>query len=146
MIDDFDNYIKSEDCNHGFLYLVNSRNLKLGVYDKEVNGFIGLRDKFNSRFLFVEYHWDNESFATCQPLVELEQIPEELSVKDHLGHECRTCSKEMFFDVYRDKGDKVDFTKSQWRHREGLRDGCCCAVTRGGHWGGHVEAPPPIPH
>ncbi len=48
--------IAIDECKHGWLYRVHSRNLNLGVYRTDDKGFIGIRHKFGSRFLFTEYH------------------------------------------------------------------------------------------
>lgn len=52
------NYIPLEKCVHGGLYLLKSRNLSLGIYNKPTQGFIGIRTKFYDRFLFTEHHYD----------------------------------------------------------------------------------------
>ena len=39
-------YIKLEDCEHGKVYELHSRNLSIGVFNKADNGFIGIRYKF----------------------------------------------------------------------------------------------------
>jgi hypothetical protein len=45
------------ECVPRRLYRLKCRNLTLGVYDGN-QGFIGIREKFSSKFLFTEYHWD----------------------------------------------------------------------------------------
>jgi len=67
-------YIKLEDCKHGYVYRIVSRNLSFGVYDKSVQGFVGIRTKFGDRYLFTEYHWDTgEPFGTVCPKQEIEK-------------------------------------------------------------------------
>jgi len=69
-------YIKLEDCVDGMLYLIDSRNLSIGVFNKARNGFIGIRLKWEDRFLFTEYHWDTgEPFGTVKPIKLLENCP-----------------------------------------------------------------------
>lgn len=51
------NRIPIKDLVKGNLYKIGSRNLTLGVYDGDC-GFIGIREKFNQRYLDTEYHWD----------------------------------------------------------------------------------------
>ena len=77
-----------ENCINGNLYRIRSRNLFLGVWDEKVKGFIGIREKFGSRFLATEYHWDTGApFGTASPLEDLGESPVfELSEK----------SKELF--------------------------------------------------
>jgi hypothetical protein len=58
------------------LYLLDSRNLAIGVYTAEQKGFIGIRVKFSSNFLFVEHHWDcGPPCGTAKPLKFLELYP-----------------------------------------------------------------------
>ena len=44
-----------DQCEKGRLYIVWARNFNVAIYDGN-GGFIGVRQKFKSRFLFVEYH------------------------------------------------------------------------------------------
>jgi hypothetical protein len=68
-----DTYIPLDQCKHGFLYRLSSRNLAYGVFNKDTKGFTGLRTKFSSVFLFEEYHWDTgEPYGTACPLEEIE--------------------------------------------------------------------------
>lgn len=67
-------YIPKDECQRGWLYDIRSRNLALGVYDGK-GGFVGIREKFGSEYLFTEYHWDNPSFATVRPIKALEKCP-----------------------------------------------------------------------
>jgi hypothetical protein len=69
-------YLTKEQCEHGKLYRIHSRNLKIGVYNSRTGGFCGLRTKFGSVYVFEEYHWDNGSpYGTVKPQ---ELIPETL--------------------------------------------------------------------
>src|SRR5690242_8016495 len=69
-------YISLNDCEDGFIYKIKSRNLKFGLFIKERNGFLGIRTKFNTRFLFMEYHWDADtSFGTVKPKEKLHFVP-----------------------------------------------------------------------
>jgi len=80
------NYIKLPDCEHGAVYKIHSRNLSIGVFNKYSNGFIGIRSKFNDRYLFTEYHWDTgEPFGTVKPLEKLSKIPDGIIISEDLG-------------------------------------------------------------
>ena len=68
-------YIKVPDLKDGFLYRILARNAGYGIWFEEQNAFTISRHKFGSNFLFEEYHWDNESFATAKPIEELEETP-----------------------------------------------------------------------
>ena len=64
-------YIKLEDCKEGYVYRILSRNLAFGVFQKD--GFIGIREKFKSRYLFKEYHWDTGApYGTVKPKEEIQ--------------------------------------------------------------------------
>lgn len=52
------NEIPESDLVEGQVYEINSRNLIVGAWRPETRGFVGLREKFKSRYLFEEYHWD----------------------------------------------------------------------------------------
>jgi hypothetical protein len=68
-------YIPLASCKHGFLYRLDSRNLRYGVFNEKTKGFMGIRRKFTMVFLFEEYHWDTgEPYGTVKPLEELEDI------------------------------------------------------------------------
>jgi hypothetical protein len=70
------NYIPLEECKHGYLYRLSSRNLSFGVFDQTTKGFVGIRQKFEIRYLFTEYHWDTgEPFGTAYPLGLLDECP-----------------------------------------------------------------------
>ena len=66
-------YIKIKDCiDHG-LYLIKSRNLSHGVYDKSRKGFVGIRIKFKHVYLFTEFHWDTgPPYGTVKPIEFIE--------------------------------------------------------------------------
>ena len=69
-------YIPLPDCHHGYLYFIRARNFWLGVYNAESSGFIGIREKLGSTFLFTELHWDEDPmFGTVQPVELLELCP-----------------------------------------------------------------------
>ena len=92
------NYIPLEKCKNRSLYKIKSRNLEFGVFNKDTLGFIGIREKLGSEFLFTEYHCDSgfeiefgdvdgrkrkASFGSVFPKKELERIPDELSLKPY---------------------------------------------------------------
>lgn len=67
-----------ENCQHGWLYRVYSRNLNLGVYREEKRGFVGIRHKMGRRYLFTEFHWDiGPPHGTANPLEAICQCPVE---------------------------------------------------------------------
>ncbi len=73
-------YLKIDDCIHGSLYKIDARNFSLGVYSKKEQGFIGIRYKFGSEFLALEFHFDTGApFGTVKPLEYIEECPHEVS-------------------------------------------------------------------
>lgn len=70
--------IPLSNCKRGTVYLVLSRNLEVGVFDGDT-GFIGIRTKLGSDFLFTEYHWDTgDPYGTVKPLQEIGNAPEDI--------------------------------------------------------------------
>lgn len=67
-------WIKLKDCKDGYLYLIHARNSHIGIFKKKTSGFIISRIKGNN-FLFEEYHWECEEFATVKPIRLLEKVP-----------------------------------------------------------------------
>lgn len=74
-------WIRGPDCVDRHLYAIRSRNLAFGVYKEAEAGFVGIREKLGSEFLFTEYHADLYSpTATVYPYVDLGECPiEDLS-------------------------------------------------------------------
>lgn len=69
-------------CQHGVLYRLRSRNLAIGIYDKDTGSFIGIRQKFQEKFLDREFHRELQR-GTAVPLDALEESPfVELSTRD----------------------------------------------------------------
>lgn len=95
--------IPLDECVDRGLYIIDSRNLSIGIFRRETSGFIGIRTKFNHRYLFEEYHWDTGApFGTVTPLKFVCMLPEEIEVKE---------------------GDSRDATpeeKKKWGHEESL--------------------------
>lgn len=77
------NAIPLSECLKGRVYRLHSRNLELGVFDGET-GFIGIRTKFDSRYLFSEYHYDTgPPHGTASPLEDLGAVPEGIELKEY---------------------------------------------------------------
>jgi hypothetical protein len=68
-----ENYIKIEDLKGGYLYKIKARNAEYGIWIPEKKSFAISRIKFGSNFIFEEYHWDCEAFATARPVEEIER-------------------------------------------------------------------------
>ena len=72
------------DCIKGRVYKLHCRNLQYGVYDGK-NGFIGIRTKFGSRYLFTELHLDaDESFGTVKAMEDTgTDVPDDIEVVEN---------------------------------------------------------------
>jgi hypothetical protein len=94
--------ISLEDCKHGYTYRISSRNLIYGVFNKPVNGFVGIREKMGSEYLFTEFHYDTGApFGTVNPLEELEECP----VRNLSEHFLLTKDKQPTVQVRRYPGE-----------------------------------------
>lgn len=92
--------IPMEACKDRQPYRLRSRNLRLGVYSAATHGFLGIREKFGSRFLAEEFHWETGApFGSAKPLEELpDRLPDEVEVKESLGPICLTCGVAMEYN------------------------------------------------
>lgn len=63
-------------CKHGYAYhLYPPRNIRLGVFDSALNGFVGLREKGSIR-MDVEYHYQTAPpFCTANARLLIERCP-----------------------------------------------------------------------
>jgi len=69
-------YLKPKELRNGHLYLISARNARIGIWCKELGGFVISRHKFGDNFVFVEYHWDlGGQFGTVKPIQHLEKAP-----------------------------------------------------------------------
>jgi len=53
-----DFYLPIKKLKTGGLYWILARNAHVGVWLESVKGFIIPREKFDRKYLFIEYHWD----------------------------------------------------------------------------------------
>jgi len=90
---DLKGMIKIEDCKDNYLYRIDARNARYGIYSKEHLGFFISRTKFSSNYLFVEYHYDvgkirpeDECFGTAIPLEEIRCAPENMRNDERLQY------------------------------------------------------------
>jgi len=75
--------IPIKECIKGRVYKIRCRNLRYGVYNGD-GGFIGIRTKFGSRYLFTEYHWDTGApFGTVRDQIDIGiDVPTEIILND----------------------------------------------------------------
>lgn len=77
------NLPKMEDCIARRLYKIDCRNLSYGVWNGK-DGFIGIRTKFNQKYLFTEYHWDTgEPYGTVFEAIDTGiDVPDKIELKE----------------------------------------------------------------
>lgn len=79
-------------------YLLHSRNLTIGVWDEAASGFIGIRDKFDSRFLDMEALNDPPGSGTAVALLALGRLPDDIELKGHVDGGCSECGGPVVYD------------------------------------------------
>lgn len=96
------------------VYRIRSRNLPYGVYRAATRGFIGIREKMGSVYLFEEYEWDaSTTYGTARALDYMGQLPDEIEMRETNPTECETCGQPCVYD---------DDLKEKWM-AEGLNPG-----------------------
>ncbi|TWU61935.1 hypothetical protein V7x_36260 [Crateriforma conspicua] len=111
-MEDHPGRIPIDQCHHGWLYRIYSRNLNLGVYRQEDHGFVGIRHKMGARYLFTEFHWDNgPPFGTANPLEALCECPI-LPIDECLERKSRTefMDNVSLFEWIEEQGQKLGIT------------------------------------
>jgi len=114
------------DCKDRYLYKINSRNLSFGVFRAKSKGFLGLRTKFNSTFIFEEYHWDNgPPYGTVKPEECLVELPTEIHLEVDLGTICYNCNKLCSYVLFPDGDREIKYedgstqmVHGSWQHLE----------------------------
>lgn len=105
-------YIPLAECKKGFVYKIHSRNLGYGVYDGQ-GGFIGIREKLGSRYLFAEFHYDTGApYGTVKPLELICELPSDIP--------CTERDKNEFGD---DWGNNPETGQIEPVIRRDLKDG-----------------------
>ena len=101
-------YIPLEECEDRVLYRINCRNLTFGVFNKENNGFIGIREKFGAKYLFTEYHFDTGApFGTVKPYKKLGLLPNNIDALEVYPHDIdRETKRPVMFDKPKADGGK----------------------------------------
>lgn len=111
-------YIPLAQCKDHYTYIIRSRNLIVGVFRESTGGFMGIREKFGSEYLFEEFHYDTGApFGTVRPVRVLEQCPI-ADVNATLGTVCGPGADETggcgrVLEFIRDNPSDV---RGVWRH------------------------------
>lgn len=92
-------YLPESELEDRRVYEIQSRNLTHGVWVAKKHGFIGIRLKFDRRFLFMEYHYDHDPHVgTVRPVRPLDAVvPEDIPLVEYLGSYCDVCDSNVEF-------------------------------------------------
>ena len=92
-------FIPLSRCRNGFVYEIQSRNLSVGVFVKEIAGFIGIREKFGRHYLFMEFHHATGApFGTVWPRMKLRAVPKAIPLCEHLDTVDEATKRPVKFD------------------------------------------------
>lgn len=92
-------YLELSSLEHGRVYRVHSRNLAIGVWNSYTQGFIGIREKFKSRYLFSELEYSSNSrFGTAKAVShDLDLIvPAPMKISETLDPVCSACGDRTY--------------------------------------------------
>lgn len=105
--------IPLDECKDRMVYEIHSRNLAVGVFVQDRRGFIGIREKFGSRYLFMEFHYDTGApFGTVRPIKELTVVPENIPLREHSSVENKIVGNDELFE-FLDKLEKTIMARCQ---------------------------------
>jgi hypothetical protein len=72
--------LRVSECYDRCIYRLISRHLKFGVFMKEHNAFIGLRNDNNIKYLYVEQHWDMpEPYGVARACEIIGELPDNIN-------------------------------------------------------------------
>lgn len=98
-----DPFIPLDNLRHRATYALRSRNLLVGVWDANSNGFVGIRTKMGDTYLFTEYHYDLG--GTAHALEELPlNLPEDIGLRENFDPTCSDHSEDVVFTAPISKG------------------------------------------
>lgn len=91
------------ECKPRRLYKIRCRNLDFGVFNGKESpwaGFIGIREKFNSKYLFTEYHHETGApFGTVYSVIDTGiDMPEDLRLSDTSPTVDKASNRPVHFD------------------------------------------------
>ena len=83
------------------IYRVKSRNLIIGAWSAERQGFIGIREKFGSHYLFTEYeHTASATFGTAWAMDDLGvDVPTVVQMVEHFLADGVLVTNQPLFDL-----------------------------------------------
>lgn len=86
------------ECQDRGVYRIHARNFTVGAFSAATSGFIGIRQKFESVYLFTEYHHEfSESFGTARPfeLIEFIEDPHIHMWERYPQTKCMFCGERL---------------------------------------------------
>ena len=95
--------IPFEELKPRHIYTLQARNLRLGVWTGEINGWVGIREKFGDLFLDTCEVPERTAYAK----VKIGELPEEISTQPYLATICDECKNTVDFESARDE---------RWQH------------------------------
>jgi len=99
--------IPFEQLVKGCVYKLHARNLDFAVFDGRA--FLGIREKFGSRYLAQEYYADGRMFGTAIPKEVVGQVPEGIPLTkddEEFGTRDEKTGRPVAFDKPVDEGGK----------------------------------------
>lgn len=93
-------FLDPETLEDRRIYKLQSRNLLEGVYVAEKQGFIGIRRKFDSEFLFMEYEWStSETTGTARARLAMDMVPPEVNLVEYIKTDKQLAVNQPLFDI-----------------------------------------------
>jgi hypothetical protein len=97
------------------VYRLRSRNLEFGVFNG-ANGFIGIRDKFNCRYLDTEYLADPPDFiGTARAIEQVGTLSNTIALSESLGSQCSKCNLPVDYVAWA-PGEVTNGYPRRWVH------------------------------
>lgn len=119
-------YIPVEQCIPRGIYEIRARNFSVGIFtsgkEEGRQGFIGIRQKFDNRYLFTEYHYDTGGgVGTAMPirLLGMVENPHIQLWERYPGTICGYCGESVEFrEELKGAFDPLsqDYTSWPWVH------------------------------
>jgi len=99
-------FIPLEQCEDRGLYRIRARNFNLGIFNEATKGFMGIREKFGSKYVFTEYHEGQHHFPTAAPLEALPEVaPEHIDLVEGYSL-CENCGRPTVYAMFPDRKER----------------------------------------
>lgn len=110
MYEEYESYIPLIECIDRRFYNFSARNFYYGIFNESEKGFIGIREKWGSRYLFTEYHYDTGApYGTVKPVRLMNvEIPSDMIVNED-SEELFKWLENQIKEIVKIGGDKANF-------------------------------------